>query len=173
MARVYVNKGVHTRPENAGAQNLEGKKLPKDEDGIMKKLMPVYDEGRKNRQQYKGHWDTETLASKIYEYFEYCNTCELKPVPSSLQLWLGISADQMNVWRTRPETYGDKSEIMKEAYAIMESYLQANLDKYPTGSIFLLKASHKMNENNTLEIKSSGTSAEEVAETIKKMGLDK
>ena len=55
----------------------------------------------------------------------------------------------------------------------MEIYLQSNIDKYPTGSIFLLKSSFGHRDISTVEVNSTPTSAEDISETVKKLGLDK
>jgi hypothetical protein len=58
----------------------------------------------------------------------------------------------------------------------MEFYLQSNIDKYPTGSIFLLKTSHGHVEQNRLDITSNGMAmtpkADEIEQSIKMLGLD-
>ena len=49
MPRTYKKKGVHTSPETAGKHNLEGVNLPKDELGLMDKIMPIYQHGKSDR----------------------------------------------------------------------------------------------------------------------------
>jgi hypothetical protein len=78
---------------------------------------------------------------------------------------------QFHNWKTKPE-YGDKFYILNDALAIMESYLQGQIEKYPTGSIFLLKSSYGHAETQNINVVSN-TNPEEVAEAIKKLGLDK
>ena len=166
-------KRVHTCPELAGEKNLSGKKLPKDDKNINEQIYPVYLQGKENKKEYKGLWTEESLAEEIDNFFQYCYKESVKPTQPLLALWLGISKSQMWEWKTKPEKYTFKSNLIGEAMMWMESYLQANLDKYPTGSIFLLKSSHGHAETQNVNITSNGTSQEEVDETIKKLGLDK
>lgn len=177
MPRHYKKKGVHTSPEKAGRKNLEGVDLPKDEMGLMDKLMPVYDKGKVNRGIYKGQWSDEDLDREVGEYFSYCRECELKPTVPSLLIWLAISRQTLNEWRTKPDKYGVKSDIIGTAYHIMESYLQGNIDKYPTGSIFLLKTTHGHVDATKVDVTSNGNTLSntpaEVNEAISRLGLDK
>jgi len=176
MAHVYKNKNIHTKPENAGAQNLVGKNLPKDEDGIMKKIHPVWIRSQDKTKIYAGHWTEQDLTNAVAEFFTYCNDVDLKPTKPGLQLWLGISRSMYCDWINYPDKYGYKSNILKLAEQTMEFYLQSNIDKYPTGSIFLLKTSHGHVEQNRLDITSNGMAmtpkADEIEQSIKMLGLD-
>lgn len=169
--RNYKNKGVHSSPKNAGRQNLEKilDTLPKDESGLNKKILPVYKHGH----QYKGQWTDEELESTLQEFFDYCGEVDLKPTQPLLRLWLGLSRAQMFDWRTKPEKYGVKSDMVNEAHDFMECYLQGNIDKYPTGSIFLLKSSYGHREATDVTITTQQTNPEDVADMVKNLGLDK
>lgn len=168
------NKGIHTCPENAGAKNLEGRKLPKDKEGIMQYLYPVYLKGKENSMQYKGLWTDEALRLEIDNFFEFCYEREVKPNNPLLISWLGISKAQYYDWIGKPEKYGVKSDLVRQAREIMEGYLVDNVDSYPTGSIFLLKAYHGLRDAQTIEVNTTGlgSTADEVAESIKKLGLE-
>lgn len=174
MPRTYHKKGVHTSPEKAGVMNLEGKDFPKDEEGLMSKLMPIYKKGNENRGIYKGQWSDQELMDEIDKYFQYCVDVELKPTQPSLRLWLGVTRTTIWEWRTKPEKYGVKSNIIEQAFDVMEMYLQSNLDKYPTGSIFLLKSSFGHKDTMNVQIDNTNTvKPDEVADVVAKLGLDK
>ena len=174
MPRTYKKKGVHTSPENAGAKNLVGVDLPKDEGGLMNKIMPIYKQGEINRGIYGGQWTDEEFAKCVGEFFDYCYNIEFKPTVPGLQLWLGVSKAQFYDWRTKPEKYGVKSEIINTAMQTMELYLQGNIDSYPTGSIFLLKSTHGHTDSKQIEVKAStGVTQNEVNEAIERLGLKK
>lgn len=167
-------KGIHTCPENAGAKNLEGRKLPEDKKGIMQYLYPVYLKGKENSNEYKGLWTDEALESELNDFFKFCYEREVKPNNPLLISWLGISKPQYYEWVNKPEKYGFKSNLMRQAREIMEGYLVDNVDSYPTGSIFLLKAYHGLRDAQTIEVNTTGlgATADEVAESIKKLGLE-
>lgn len=177
MARKREPNKVHTSPERSGEQNMGKIKMEADDTNIMGALMSIREEGKKNKQAYKGLWTSEALVEAVDNYFKYCNTNDFKPTVPSLCVWLGIGKSQFYEWRTNKAKYGDKSEIIGEAMMIMESYLQGRVDKYPTGSIFLLKTTHGHIETSKLDVTSDGqkvgTSAEDVKDAISKLGLDK
>lgn len=176
MARKYTRKDVHGSPEKAGAQNLAGVQLPKDESGLMEKLMPIYHKGTENRGRYSGQWTDADLKTEVLAFFEYCMGANLKPTVPGLLLWLSITRQTLWEWRTKPEKYGEKSYIIQEAYALMEYYLQGNIDKYPTGSIFLLKTTHGHVEQSKLDITTNGETvktASEIQDLVNKLGIDK
>lgn len=174
MPRTYTKKGVHTSPENAGIQNMpDPSTMPKDEDGIMNKLMPVYKRGRSDK-AYNGQWTDKQFTNSIDEFFTYCNSCDLKPTRPALQLWLGVSRAQYHDWKNKAEKYEVKSDILNRAELVMEMYLQSNIDKYPTGSIFLLKATHGLQDMTKVEVtNTTQAKPEEVSDMISKLGLDK
>lgn len=175
MARTYNAKGKHTSPENAGEQNITDiDNLPKDEIGLNEKLLGVREKGKANI--YKGQWTDEALAESLDEFFIYCTEVDLKPTQPLLRIWLNMAKSTMHEWRTKPEKYGEKSNLINRAFDVMEAYLQGNIDKYPTGSIFLLKTSHGHIETSKMDITSNGqniTSTEEVKDLVGKLGLDK
>lgn len=172
--KAYQKKGVHGQPSDAGPENLKNaKNLPKDKDNLMGKLLPVY----KRKQEgkcYSGQWKDEQLRESIAEMFDYCAQEELKPTLPILQLWLGISRTQLWEWRNKPEKHGEKTNILNDAVLIMEAFLQSNIDKYPTGSIFLLKTTHGHIETSKLDVNTTdkGATKDEINEQIKKLGLD-
>ena len=169
MARKRPPNKVHTSPERAGEQNMENVKMAKDELGIMGNLVDIMKKGKENEQAYKGLWTAEQLADSISEYFAYCYDRDFKPTLPSLTVWLGVSRQTMWAWRNDPVRGGDKRYILDQAMLLMESYLQSNIDKYPTGSIFLLKTTHGHAETQNIVVK--GETDEDVAERIKQLGL--
>lgn len=171
MARKREPNKVHTSPERAGEQNMANVKMQEDKLGIMDNLVDIMNEGKKNRQAYKGLWTDEALIDSIDKYFTYCKDNEFKPTLPSLTVWLGVSRQTMWKWRNGSE--GDKGYILDEAMMIMESYLQSNIDKYPTGSIFLLKTTHGHMETSKVEVTSGSITGDEVAERIRQLGLSK
>lgn len=176
MPRTYKKKGVHTSPDKAGKQNLEGVNIPKDEMGLMGKIMPVYEQGKINRGVYKGQWSDEGLAEEIEKFFIYCDEAELKPTITGLTLWLDVSKSTIWEWKNKPERYGEKSNLIQRAYALTELYLQGNVDKYPTGSIFLLKTTCGYVETSKVDVTSDGKSISDVADVkdrLSQLGLDK
>lgn len=177
MPRKEPAKGIHTSPDKAGKSNIEGLDMPKDEDNLMGKILPVYKKGQENDKTYKGLWTEEQFTTCIDEFFQYCFEVGLKPTKPALQLWLSVSRETYNQWERFPEKYGYKSDKINHANRVMEFYLQANLDKYPTGSIFLLKTSHGHIEQSKIDVTSNGhsmtQSADDVKDLISKLGLDK
>ncbi len=169
VARKRPPNKVHTSPERAGEQNMENVKMAKDELGIMGNLVDIMKKGNENRQAYKGLWTDEALAEQLELFFIYCKDMDFKPTVPALITWLGISKSQFYEWRGNPGRYGDKSELLGRAMVVMESYLQSNIDKYPTGSIFLLKTTHGHAETQNIVVK--GEKDEDVAERIKQLGL--
>ena len=181
MAHVYHNKGVHGRPENAGSDKIKEVIMAtatKDTEGLMHKIMPCYEKGKKTKaklaKEYKGQWTEAVLEETIDKYFKYCYEVNFKPTPSSLALWLGVDKSTLYNWvNNRSGRY--KFKLAERAYLIMENYLEGNVDKYPTGSIFLLKTTHKHVEQSKIDITSGGKIIEngDVKEMVSKLGLDK
>lgn len=165
-------KGVHTSPETAGAQNMVGKKFEKDEGNLLSKILPIREHGYADG--YDGKWTDEKLIESINEFFQYCEKVDLKPTQPALRVWLNISRAQFYDWKNNTGgRYSGKSDILTRALDAMEIYLQSNIDKYPTGSIFLLKSSFGHRDVSTVEVNSTPTSVEDISETVKKLGLDK
>ena len=172
LPRTYKNKGVHTRPENAGIKNMpEG--IPVEEESINDKLIPCFEHGNQLAKDYGGSWTDELLNQEVTSFFEYCCEKNFKPTMPLLQLWLGVSRTQFYDWRTKPEKYGEKSNICNRAMLVMEAYLQANVDKYPTGSTFLLKTTHGHRESVDVNVTSQNASKEDIGNAIANLGLDK
>jgi len=172
MGRRELAKGVHTSPQKAGKKNMENINVPKDELGLMEKIMPIYDIGNINKKAYKGLWTEEEFIDCIDKFFQYCREQDFKPTKPALQVWLGVSRDTYNEWERFPDKYSYKSDKVRQANQIMEIYLQGQVDKYPTGSIFLLKASHGLADSTTVNI-NTNVSQEDVGELVSKLGLDK
>lgn len=174
MARTYQNKGIHTKPETAGEQNIKNIQiLPKDENGLNEKLLPVRLTGKEN-QIYKGHWTTELLEQKIDEFFNYCCNNNIKPNQPLLRIWLGISKSTFNEWKS-PSKNRDKSVVLERALDIMEVFLLCNIDTHPTGTIFLLKTSYGYVETSKMDLTTNGSAActsEEIIDMVNKLGLN-
>ena len=174
MARTYKSKNVHGKPSLAGEKNMKDVKMAEDESGIMPTLLEIWEKGKPNI--YKGQWTAEELSDSISEYFQFCRDRDFKPTKPSLSVWLGIDKSTLWEWEHKPEKYGEKSTIVKYAMAIMESYLQADINKYPTGNIFLLKTSHGHVESSKLDVTTNGkdvNDAEDVKALVEKLGLNK
>lgn len=170
-------KGIHSCPENAGAQNLpEGYvEKRKDEMGTMGKILPVYKHSFTIRENYKGHWSDEDLEKEITEFFAYCDEVSLKPSKSAIQLWLDLSDRQYYDWQNDTVgKYGLKSRIIAKAnFAIESTYIERG-EKYPTMNMFLLRSNHNMVEQNKVDITSNGNtvSVNEVSDLVSKLGLN-
>ena len=168
-------KGVHTSPENAGEKNMPENYVEKKKDELntMENVLPIYNIGQKNRQDYKGKWTPETLKLEITKFFQYCADNSVKPCKAGLRLWLGISKAQYNDWELKPEKYGFKSDLIYMANDVMEITYVTRGESNPTFNMFLLKAAHGMVETNKVEITNNNSNPEEVKEAISKLGLDK
>lgn len=147
--------------------------MPKDEFNTVSKYLPLYNKGNENIARYKGTWSTEELAREINEYFNYCSENELKTAKVGLQLWLGISRAQYYEWETKPEKYGDKSDLMKRANCLIEMSYVDRAEKYPTANLFLLKAGHGYKETVDVNVTSQNASKEDIGNAIANLGLDK
>lgn len=172
MPRNYKPKGIHTSPAKAGAKNMKQADLPKDESGLMEKILPIYKKGKANYTEYKGQWTDETLTKSIQEFFDYCLSVELKPTQPALALWLSVDKSTLWEWRKFPNKYGTKSKIITDAFSTMECYLQANLDRFPTGSIFLLKSSFGHVETTNVNVTSEkSVTKEDIGKAVADLGL--
>lgn len=147
--------------------------MPKDENNTVAKYLPVYTKGTENKKRYAGTWTAEDLAREIYEYFNYCSEHELKTAKVGLQLWLGISRDQYHDWGTKPEKYGEKSDLIKDANKLIEMSYVDRAEKYPTANLFLLKAGHGYKETVDVNVTSQNASKEDIGTAIANLGLDK
>lgn len=167
------SKGIHTSPEKAGIQNMPPNyaETHKDTTGQMQKLMPIWKKSFENRENYQGKWTEETMSAQIDEYFAYCFSSDVKPCNAGLAMWLGTHKQQIWDWKTHPEKYGFKSELIKQACELIEMSYVGRLEQYPTGNIFLLKSSHGYKDTQTVEFSSNSTSPDEIAEAINKLGL--
>lgn len=173
------SKGVHTNPTKAGEQNLPVGYAEKnrDEDNTVAGILPIYKKGMENRENYKGLWDEESLAKEIQAYFDYCADNNVKLAKVGISLWLGISKSQMFEWAKEKVKYGFKSDLINQAFDIVELSYIGRAEKYPTANLFLLRTSHGHIEQSKMDITSNGqavnTSPEEVNDLISKLGLDK
>lgn len=177
MGRTTPPKGIHTSPSKAGVKNMpNAEDLPKDETNNVQIINEVFKLGKQKDKAYKGLWTEELFNAEIGNFFDYCAEFSIKPVPTLLQLWLGVSKAQFGDWIANESRYGYKSSSVKKAMQIIETYLQMNIDKYPTGNIFLLKTTHGHVDQARIDVTSGGArigaSADEVADMISKLGLD-
>lgn len=173
MPRKEKAKGIHTSPEKSGVKNMTNITMSEDTDGYLPIIMGMVENGKKVNKQYKGLWTEEAFNQCVDEYFEYCTSKNFQPSKPSLQLWLGTNRAMYNEWERFPEKYSYKFDKIQSANLIMESTLQSEIKKYPTGSIFLLKASHGIQDTTKVEVTSFQSSKEETEEIISKLGLDK
>ena len=128
--------------------------------------------GFKNRENYKGLWDEESLQQEIRNFFQYCAEYCLKPSKAGLQLWLGVSRQTYNEWSKDKIKYGFKSDLIEMANQAMEIQYIERSESFPTGNIFLLKTSHGYIETQKVEV-TNGVNAEDVKDMVSKLGLDK
>jgi len=174
MAR--KNKGIHTSPEKAGEKNFPEGYAEKNQDPTetTSNIMPIWFQGMKNREDYKGLWTEDSLQEEINKYFDYCFTKNVKPSKAGLGIWLGTSKQTIWEWETKPDKYGFKSELIRCAGELIEmSYIDRG-EKYPTFNMFLLRSTHGHVEKNKVEVSTTNaTTADEVKDAISKLGLDK
>ena len=175
MARFYQSKDKQTKPELAGEQNMTKEYIAKakdqTDDGLMDSLIGLFDNGIK--QKKKGtNWTPEELTDSIRDYFIYCADNSLKPSKSGICLWLGCNRSQYYRWGKEEEKFRAISNIVNLANQLIENQYINRGEKYPTMNVFLLKASHDYAETQNVNITGT-TNIDEVAEAIKKLGLDK
>lgn len=166
--------GEHSSPQTSGIQNLPKKYIERVQGkggGKMKDLKQIREHGFYNRQDYAGKWDAESLKREIDEYFNFCADRDVKPSKAGLRLWLGLSKSQYWEWETNNTDF--KSNLINEANDLMEIEYIEKGEKYPTFNMFLLKSSHNHSDKQEVEITSKDINANEIADTISKMGLDK
>ncbi len=174
MPRTYKKKGVHTSPETAGAHNMVNFKGQPDDTGQLDNIIKIRNLGRRVGERYKGQWTEEELTQCIADFFDYCNGVNLKPTPSGLAVYLDTFRETLLEWKNNPSKYGYKSYLIKRAYETMAMVLESRIDSYPTGSIFLLKASHGFVDVNKVEVTANkGVDQNEIDEALRKLGLDK
>lgn len=174
MARRTLNKGVHTCPERAGPQNIDPIKdtIPKAEDPtLLGRIMIAGMHGIEKG--YTSRWSDEDLMRSVLEFFKYCKDEDLKPTIPLLKLWIGISDGMFHDWRHNTAgKYESKSKILGFALKSMESYLQADMDEHPKGSMFILKTSFGHSEVQKVQIESkNNVSKDEIDGTLAKLGL--
>lgn len=175
MARVYKSKGIQTKKELSGEQNMSSDYIEshKDEaDNLMTTLIGVFDVGLKQRKRGT-NWTEEELTESISKYFQFCSDKNMKPSKSSLGLWLGCSRAQYYSWQSENAKYGAISDIINMANAVMENEYINRGEKNPTFNIFMLKAGHGMVETNKVEISNTtNANPDEIKDVINKLGLD-
>lgn len=169
-------RGKHSSPSTSGKQNLPSNFIEKKKGsggGKVKDIIGIYNRGTKNMETYKGLWEDDILLAEITDYFEYCAEYDVKPAKVGLQLWLGISKSQYWEWENNPIKYGAKSNLIEQANCFMEIQYIGNIEKFPTGNIFLLKSSHKHQDKQDIQITSGNdVSKDEISDVVSKLGLD-
>lgn len=169
-------KGIHTSPEKAGEQNFPEGYAEKNHDKYdrLDGQLEIWNHGRHVLQEYKGLWTDEALEEHVYQYLKYCLDNEVKPCKAGLRLWLAVSNAQFYDWAGKPEKYGRKSEILNDAFDLIQSSYISRGEQFPTFNMFLLRSSHGHVEKNKVEVTTTNaTTADEVKDTISKLGLDK
>lgn len=183
MPRTYKSKNIQTKPELAGAQNIPeeflAKRTEKDEDKIatltsLACLFKVSQEMSHERKTKGTNWTPEEMEDALVNYFDFVVDKCLKPSRVSLALYLGTHKQQIWDWENHPERYGAISELIKRACGVIEQQYVERSEQYPTANLFLLKTSHGHVEKSQIEITGGNpvSSADEIAEQVKKMGLD-
>src|SRR6056297_306036 len=173
----YKNQGIHKGAKDAGSGNLQKatmKQLRTDIEGVGTYILEIYSKGLENTGTYKGQYTGEELLNESNKFLLHCAENQIKPTPPLYILWLNIDPGTMSRWKNDSK-YDLKHTIVKKIYLVMEAYLQANIDKNPTGNIFLLKTSHGHVEASKLDITSNGkdvTDASEVEDLVKRLGLN-
>ena len=174
--RNYKRKTNQTRPEVAGAQNMTDahiKRNTKPEGYTSNYLSEMYSIAVEQSKR-STNWTPEELQATILSYFKYCEDKSLKPCKSGLQLFLGCSKETYNAWGNDKAKYGAISDQIRLANQAMETEYINRVEAFPTGNMFLLRTSHQHVEKSQVEVTASNsTTAEEVDEAIKKLGLDK
>lgn len=170
-------KGIHTSPENAGPQNLEkiiDTIAVVENPNIMTTIMEAKRHG--DIKPYTGKWTDDELLDSVNEFFAFCESKNFKPTKPLLRVWLRVSQSQMNDWfNNKDGRYRGKSVIVRYAYDLMECYLQADIDKNPKGSMFLLKTSFGHIDSSKLDITTNGVPAiteSTVVQDLQRLGLD-
>lgn len=186
MGRSKINpankeKGKHSSPETAGEKNMPKSYLNKNEgtmpEGEMANIYQVWNAGlhmRSIREDYKGQWDEDSLATYIDGYFQFCAKKDMKPSKVGLQLWLGVSKSQYWEWETKPEKHTFKTNLVLMANQVMEMQYVSRVEKYPAGNIFLLKSGYGYKDNPEVIVRHEGNSVEskdELESSLKKLGL--
>lgn len=179
LARVYKSKNVQSQPHLAGEHNMTERRLKldkdKENDGLMDNVTEIFKKGTEQRRRGT-NWTPEELEESLLEYFEYCGEKSLKPSKSGARLWLACSRSQYHAWETETAKYGGISDVIRMANDAMETQYINRGEQYPTMNVFLLKSSHKHIETSKMDVTTNGqalTSAEDVKDTISKLGLDK
>lgn len=167
--------GEHSSPETAGVQNLSDSYIKRVENtggGIMKDLLEIRNIGFKNREDYGGKWDAESLEYEIGKFFEFCAEKDIKPAKAGIRSWLGLSRSQYHEWETNTSSHPLKSDILGDAHNLIEMQYLGRGEKHPTFNMFLLKAGHGYSDKQELEIHSKDVSKEEIGDIVNKMGLN-
>ena len=98
----------------------------------------------------------------------------VKPSKAGIGLWLGLNKMTLHEWASDPVRYGFKSVIAQQAFDLIESCYIERAEQYPTANLFLLRSSHNHVEKSQVDVTTSNqTSAEDIDEAIKKLGLNK
>lgn len=174
--RNYKRKTNQTRPEVAGAHNLPEKHIKRNTMDKEYETNYLTDMFTKSMEQSRRstNWTPEEMEQSIFEYFQYCEEHSLKPCKSGLQLFLGCSRETYSAWGRDKAKYGAISDKIQMANLLMETQYIQNIEKFSTGNMFLLRTSHNHVEKSQVDVNtSSSTTAEDVDEAIKKLGLDK
>lgn len=151
------------------------KESDREDDGksLMRDLLPLMDKAFGEHRKGCKYTPAE-LEKEVKGYFEYCNKTDLKPSKSGLRLYLGIHHSTYHEWQSKPEKYGNITDIIQTANDIMETQYIQRLESNPTGNIFLLKTAHGFQETTKVDITSNNQiNPNEINDVIGKLGLDK
>lgn len=166
-------RGTNSAPDMAGKQNIEDlvPSVPIDETNMAGKTYEIMRNGREVRKKGDS-WTPEQFYNSIDNFFQYCIRKEIRPSKPLLALWLGVNNNTLNNWRKDQNRYGYKAEAVDQAMLFIEALVVENLDKHPTGSIFLLKSSHGYKDSMSVDITNTNSiTTEDVNEAVKKLGL--
>lgn len=175
MVKRKKEKGKHSSPETSGVQNLPQSYIDRvtgTGGESMKDILEIYNKGTSNSKEYKGLWDEESLERELKDYFTFCAEKQIKPAKAGVRLWLGLSKSRYWEWENEANTY--KANLLQQANEFMELQYIGNIEKYPTGNIFLLKSSHGHQDKQEIEVTNNhNASTDDITELVSKMGLDK
>lgn len=180
MPRVYKNQNIQTKPSKSGVKNMskefdEKHKDADPSDNLMETLSEMFSTSIHKAKRTTA-WTEEDLARELEGYFAYCSEKGLKPCKAGIRVYLSISRTQYYEWQTNGAKFGVITNLINQANDIMEQEYIGKSQKYPTANLFLLRTSHGHVETSKLDVSTTPNvvqSADELADAVAKLGLDK
>lgn len=167
-------KDKQTSPRLAGPRNLPPEVvelIPKVNPSVMDQVMALQRQGLSN--PYTSQWTDTELFQAVLAFFEFCSKEGIKPTKPGLQIWLYVSKTQMDEWiKNKDGRYSGKSEVMKYAMGVMETFLQLDLDNNPKGAMFLLKTTFGHVDSTKVDVVNHNTvGVTGIEERLQKLAL--